>query len=82
MNALEAFDGLVDKIVHNNSKYKSLEKQLKTVSNEPERREIMESQAKILESSAVGQIIADRQALMALIAYRANRQYVGEVSVV
>ncbi|MEH3413930.1 phage tail tape measure protein [Phytobacter diazotrophicus] len=80
MNSLEAFDGLVDKIVHNDSKYKSLEKKLKTVSNEPERREIMESQAKILESSAVGQIIADRQALMALIAYRANRQYVGEVS--
>ena len=80
MNSLEAFDGLVDRIVHNDSKYKSLEKKLKTVSNEPERREIMESQAKILESSAVGQIIADRQALMALIAYRANRQYVGEVT--
>jgi hypothetical protein len=45
-----------------------------------QRREIMESQAKILEGSAVGQIIADRQALMALIAYRANRQYAGKFS--
>ncbi|HED5569705.1 TPA: phage tail tape measure protein [Yersinia enterocolitica] len=80
MNSLEAFDGLVNKIVSNDPQYKSLEKKLNSTSAEPERREIMESQAKILEASAVGQIIADRQALMALIAYRANRQYVNEVT--
>ncbi|HGU9904425.1 TPA: phage tail tape measure protein [Citrobacter freundii] len=80
MNTLEAFDGVVDQIVRSNHKYTSLEKKLNTTAAEPDRRAIMESQAKILEASAVGQIVADRQALMALIAYRANRQYVGEVA--
>lgn len=35
----------------------------------------MDSQLQILQGSAVGQIIADREALMALIAYRGNRKY-------
>lgn len=35
--------------------------------------------AKILEGSAVGQMIADRQALMALIGYRSNRKYAQDV---
>ena len=39
----------------------------------------MQSQAKLLEGSAIGQIIADRQALMALVAWRANRKYGREV---
>lgn len=39
----------------------------------------MASQAKILEGSSVGQIIADQQALMALVAYRSNRKYAYEV---
>ncbi|OVZ94856.1 phage tail tape measure protein [Yersinia frederiksenii] len=79
MNALEAFDGVVDQIVENNSKYKELEKKLRATPKESERREIMESQAKILEGSAIGQIIADRQALMALVAWRGNRQYSADV---
>ncbi|XWJ89572.1 phage tail tape measure protein [Phytobacter ursingii] len=79
MNALEAFSAIVDKIVGNNPAYKKLEKQLSSTSDGSSRREIMESQAKLLEGSSVGQIIADRQALMALIAYRANRQYAKDV---
>lgn len=79
MNALDAFSAIVDKIVGNNPAYKKLEKQLSSTSDGSSRREIMESQAKLLEGSSVGQIIADRQALMALIAYRANRQYAKDV---
>ncbi|EOX6288510.1 phage tail tape measure protein [Escherichia coli] len=77
--ALEAFSGLTDKIVANNPEYQALEKQLKRSTTDPARQEIMQSQAKILEGSAIGQIIADRQALMALVAWRANRQYGNDV---
>lgn len=79
INALDAFSGIVDKIVNNNPAYQKLEKQLSSTSDGSNRREIMESQAKLLEGSAVGKIIADRQALMALIAYRANRNYMKDV---
>lgn len=79
MNAIEAFSGLTDKIVANNPEYQKLEKQLKNTTDDSARREIMQSQAKLLEGSAIGQIIADRQALMALVAWRANRKYGREV---
>lgn len=79
INALDAFSGIVDKIVSNNPAYQKLEKQLSSTSDGSNRREIMESQAKLLEGSAVGKIIADRQVLMALIAYRANRNYMKDV---
>ena len=75
INAIDAFSGIVDKVVGNNPAYKKLESQLKNTTDGSERREIMESQAKLLEGSAIGQIVADRQALMALVAYRANKQY-------
>ncbi|HBY9798446.1 TPA: phage tail tape measure protein [Klebsiella pneumoniae] len=77
--ALEAFSGLTDKIVANNPEYQAFEKQLKSSTTDSARQEIMQSQAKILEGSAIGQIIADRQALMALVAWRANRQYGNDV---
>lgn len=79
INALDAFSGVVDKVVGNNPEFQKLEKQLNSTSNDSERREIMESQAKLLEGSAIGQIIADRQALMALISYRSNRKYAKDV---
>ncbi|EOF4706324.1 phage tail tape measure protein [Klebsiella oxytoca] len=75
MNALDAFSAIVDKIVAQNPGYQKLEKQLKNTSDDPSRRRIMDSQLQILQGSAVGQIIADREALMALIAYRGNRKY-------
>ncbi|EOM8405922.1 phage tail tape measure protein [Klebsiella variicola] len=79
INALDAFSGVVDKVVGNNPEFQKLEKQLNSTSNDSDRREIMESQAKLLEGSAIGQIIADRQALMALISYRSNRKYAKDV---
>lgn len=79
INAIDAFSGIVDKVVGNNPAYKKLESKLNSTTDEGGRREIMESQAKLLEGSAIGQIVADRQALMALVAYRANKQYAQSV---
>ncbi len=78
INSLDAFNGIVDKVVANNPAYQKLEAQLKN-SKGDERRKIMESQSKILEGSAVGKMIADQQALMALVGYRANKSYVADV---
>ncbi|HBC8737531.1 TPA: phage tail tape measure protein [Klebsiella oxytoca] len=75
MNALDAFSAIVEKIVAQNPGYQKLEKQLKNTPDDPSRLRIMDSQLQILQGSAVGQIIADREALMALIAYRGNRKY-------
>lgn len=79
INAIDAFSGIVDKVVGNNPAYKKLENQLNNTKDEGGRREIMESQAKLLEGSAIGQVVADRQALMALVAYRANKKYAQSV---
>ena len=78
INSLDAFVGIIDKIVANNAKYRELEEKLKKA-KPGEKNQIIESQAKILEGSAVGKMIADRQALMALIGYRTNKKYAKEI---
>ena len=78
INSLDAFNGIVDKVVANNPAYQKLDAQLKTAKGD-DRRKIMESQSKILEGSAVGKMIADQQALMALVGYRSNKAYVQDV---
>lgn len=79
MNAVDAFSAITDKIVANNPEYRKLEKKLNATSDDSERKKIMDSQVKLLEGSSVGKIIADQQALMALVAYRGNRKYANEV---
>ena len=78
INSLDAFVGVIDKVVENNPAYKKLDAQLKTAKG-ADRQRIMESQAKILEGSSVGKMVADRQALMALIGYRSNRGYAKDI---
>lgn len=79
INPIEAFNGVIDKVVSNNPRYQELQKQLATTQGDTERSAIMESMAKILEGGAIGEIIADRQALMALLGYRNNPEYRKEV---
>lgn len=74
VNPLETFNQIVDKVVASNPAYKRLEEKLK-IAPENEKREIINSQAKILEGSGIGKIIADQQALLALLGYRGNKSY-------
>ncbi|WOA52497.1 phage tail tape measure protein [Dickeya solani] len=74
MNALDAFVEIVDKVVQNNPQYKALQGKLATEKG-AKRHETMESMAKILEGSAIGSMVADREALTALIAYSNNKKY-------
>ncbi|MDM6904865.1 phage tail tape measure protein, partial [Enterobacter hormaechei] len=63
---------IVDKVVASNPAYNKLEEKLKTAP-ENERKDIINSPAKILEGSGIGKIIADQQALLALLGYRGNK---------
>ncbi|EOI6423973.1 phage tail tape measure protein [Yersinia enterocolitica] len=78
INQIDAFMGIVDKVVGNDPAYQKLEAKLKTAKGE-ERKQVIESMAKVLEGSAIGSIIADRQALMGLLGYRGNKEYVQTV---
>ncbi|CNL92480.1 Phage-related minor tail protein [Yersinia frederiksenii] len=77
-NSVDAFVGIVDKVVAGDKKYQELQSQLKNTKGS-ERAQILASMAKILEGSSVGKVIADQQALKALIGYRANRDYAKDV---
>ncbi|ENS5448938.1 phage tail tape measure protein, partial [Morganella morganii] len=71
---------LTDIIASQNPEFKRLQNEIaKTKENSPERQRLLESQNRILEGSAVGQLITDQQARMALLAMRARQNYVREV---
>ncbi|EEQ05882.1 MULTISPECIES: phage tail tape measure protein [Yersinia] len=78
INPIDAFMGIVDKVVANDPAYQKLEAKLKTAKGE-ERKQVLESMSKILEGSAIGTIIADQQALLGLLGYRGNKEYVQDV---
>ncbi|WP_145491884.1 phage tail tape measure protein [Yersinia rohdei] len=77
-NSIDAFVGIVDKVVAGDKKYQDLQNQLHNTKGS-ERAQILASMSKILEGSSVGKVIADQQALKALIGYRANRDYANDV---
>lgn len=78
MDSLDAFVGLVDHVVGKDKKYQALQTKLKTAQG-GDRKSMLESQADILQGSAIGKIIQDRQALMALVGIMGNRGYMADV---
>ena len=80
MNPLDAFVALVDKeIVGKNPQYQALRKRAAGATNDSERRATFDSMADIMQGSAVGKIVQDRQALMQLIAEMEGRQKIKDV---
>jgi hypothetical protein len=78
IDSLDAFGGIVDHIVGKDKNYQALQAKLKTATG-AERKSILESQVDILQGSAIGQIVQDREALMALVGIRGNRDYMSGV---
>lgn len=70
-NSLEAFSSIMDIVIGNNDKYKDLQKRLKNAKGE-EQVKVLNEMAKLLEGSAIAEIISDQQALMAYLGYRNN----------
>lgn len=80
IDPIEAFSRVVDKVVSSDKRYQQLQTKLANTKDGGERAATMESMATILEGSGVGKIIADRQALMGLLAYRNNPEYRKDVA--
>ncbi|WP_444542091.1 phage tail tape measure protein [Castellaniella caeni] len=78
-NSLDAFVGIVDQVVAGNKEYQALQQKIAKLdpkADQGERAALMEKQSAILQGSAVGQLIQDQQALLALVGYMGNRDYV------
>lgn len=78
IDGLDAFVGIVDHVVGKDKNYQALQGKLKNTTG-AERKSVLESQADILQGSAIGQIVQDRQALMALVGIMSNRDYMADV---
>jgi hypothetical protein len=78
IDGLDAFVGIVDHIVGKDKNYQALQTKLKTATG-AERKSVLESQTDILQGSAIGQIVQDREALMALVGIMSNRDYMADV---
>ncbi|KGQ36501.1 phage tail tape measure protein [Gallibacterium genomosp. 1] len=78
MNSLEAFSQIINDVVGNDKQYQALQAKLKTAKKE-DQHQILDEMAKLVEGTAIGQVISDRQALMALIGIRNNAELGKEV---
>lgn len=78
MDSLDAFVAITDSVVGKDKNYQALQSKLKTAQG-GDRKTILESQADILQGSAIGKIVQDRQALMALVGIMGNRSYMADV---
>ncbi|ECQ1030353.1 tail length tape measure protein [Salmonella enterica subsp. enterica serovar Stanley] len=81
IDPIEAFSRVIDKVVSADPKYRKLQQHLSTVKkgDTEEMSRTLESMAKILEGAGVGKILVDRQALMAMLAYRNGSAYKGDL---
>jgi hypothetical protein len=70
----EAFAEILDRQLSANEEYQRIQAGVKDAKTPEDRRALLEQAAMIAESSEVGQLIADRQALMAALALRAGKE--------
>jgi hypothetical protein len=76
---LEAFARLIEKhVAGKDPRYKQLQKRLGAAQGD-EKKQILGDMADLANASAVGQVVQDRQALLALIAAINQKEYVKEV---
>ncbi|PHM22529.1 phage tail tape measure protein [Xenorhabdus ehlersii] len=80
IDPLETLVLLTDRIAAQNPELRHIEKGLaSTDQKSPEYQRILQAQQKIYESASIGQLMADQQAMMALLAIRNYRQFIGDV---
>ncbi len=80
VNSLDAFVGIVDKVVGKDKRYQELQSKIQQSENKsPEQLQAMQQMASLLQGSAIGQIIQDQQALLALVGYMNNREYASNI---
>ena len=69
--SIEAFMSIMDQVIGQDDKYRELQQKLKGAKKEDQAK-LLGEMTNLVEGTAVGQIISDRQALMALLGIRNN----------
>lgn len=72
LSAVDALGEILDRQVGNNTTYKNAVEKLKNSNDAAEKQAWLDQATDIAENSAIGEIFADRQALMAALALRAE----------
>ena len=75
LDPIDALSSLIDKIVASDKRYQELQKKLASARDKGEQTAVYDSMTTLLEGFGFGKLVADRQALMALLAYRNNPEY-------
>ncbi|CAH5592316.1 phage tail tape measure protein [Escherichia coli] len=75
LDPIDALSSLIDKIVSSDKRFQELQKKLASARDKGEQTAVYDSMAKLLEGFGVGKLVADQQALKALLAYRNNPEY-------
>lgn len=78
VNSLDAFVNLTEQLVGKDPRYAALRDKAKNATG-AEQRDTYNSMGDIIQGSAIGKIIQDRQALMALIGIMNNRSYMDSI---
>lgn len=78
-NTLDAFMNIVDEYMSSNKQYQDLQKKINNSKNDLDKKQLLEQQATILSGTAVGDLVSDRQALMALLAIKNNKDFGNDV---
>lgn len=78
-NTLDAFMNIVDEYMTSNKQYQELQKKINNSKNDLDKKQLLEQQATILSGTAVGELVSDRQALMALLAIKNSKDFGNDV---
>lgn len=74
ISGIDALNEILDRQVGDNTQYRELMAKLETSKDDTEKRMLLEAAANIAESSALGEVFADRQALMAALALQSEKE--------
>lgn len=75
INPIDAFGGLVEKLMANNKEYQRLQANMKSASTPDEKKQISEAQATLIQGSVIGSLLADRQAWSGFLGFYGNKDY-------
>ncbi|WP_454919208.1 phage tail tape measure protein [Xanthobacter sediminis] len=71
---LEAFGQILDRQLAGDERYQAIQKELKSAQTPEDRKALLEAAAKIAEGSKMGEVIADRDALLAALSLFYGKQ--------
>lgn len=76
VDSADTFVALVDEVASKDKQYAALKAQLANSKTKGEKDDALSAMTDILQGSAIGKVIQDRQALMSLVSVMNNREYV------